>query len=111
MVVRISIYVVAALLIAAHFLRDGNWLGVAICLAAPLLFIVRQRWSLLLLEGLAYVAAIVWLWTAWQISVERSSFGQPWLRASLILGVVAAISALAGGLLRSKAVQSRYRDR
>jgi hypothetical protein len=111
MVVRISIYVVAALLIAAHFLRDGNWLGVAICLAAPLLFIARRRWSLQLLEGLAYVAAIVWLWTAWELAMERSALGQPWLRASLILGVVAAVSALAGGLLRSKAMQLRYRDR
>jgi hypothetical protein len=111
MVIRISVYVIAALLIAAHFLREGNWLGVAICVAAPLLSLVRRRWSLLLLEGLAYVAAIIWLWTAWEIAVERSSFGQPWLRASLILGAVAAVSALAGGLLRSKAMQSRYRDR
>lgn len=107
MVVRISVYVLAALLIAAHFLRFGNLLGVAICLAAPLLFLARRRWSLLLLEGLAYVAAIIWLWTAWQIAMERSPFGQPWLRAALILGAVAAVSALAGGLLRSKAMQLR----
>src|SRR3974390_258905 len=99
MVVRISVYVFAALLIAAHFLRDGNLLGVAICLAAPLLFLARRRWSLLSLEGLAYVAAIIWIWTAWQIAMERLAFGQPWLRASLILGVVAAVSALAGGVL------------
>jgi hypothetical protein len=108
---RISLYVVAALLIAAHFLRVGNWIGVALCLAAPLLFLVRQRWSLLLLQGLAFAAAAVWLWAAWQIAEMRLAFGQPWLRAVLILAAVAAITVLAGGLLRSGSMQMRYRDR
>ena len=57
MFARISLYVVAALLIAAHFLRVGNFIGVAFCVATPLLFFVRQRWSLLLLQALAYAAA------------------------------------------------------
>ena len=71
MLARISLYVVAALLVAAHFLRVANFIGVALCLATPFLFFVRQRWSLLLFQGLAYVAAAVWLVTAWQIAVER----------------------------------------
>lgn len=111
MIGRILFYVIAALLIAAHFLRVGNWLGVALCLATPLLFFVRQRWSLLLLEGLAYVGAMIWLWTGWQIAAERSSYGEPWMRALLILAAVAAVSALAGALLRSKAMRPRYLDR
>ena len=111
MIPRISLYVAAALVIAAHFLRVGNMIGVALCLATPLLFLVRQRWSLLLLQGLAYVAAAIWLVTAWQIAAMRASFGQPWLRAALILVVVAAISALAGGLLRGRSLQMRYRGR
>lgn len=111
MIVRISLYVAAAMLIAAHFLRVGNMIGVALCLAMPLLFLVRQRWSLLLLQGLAYVAAAIWLVTAWQVAAERLSFGQPWLRAAFILVIVAAISALAGMLLRSATVQMRYGDR
>jgi hypothetical protein len=111
MISRISLYIAAALLIAAHFLRVGNMIGVALCLATPLLFLVRRRWSLLLLQGLAYVAAVIWLATAWQIAATRLSFGAPWLRASAILIVVAAVSALAGGLLRSNIMQLRYRDR
>jgi hypothetical protein len=111
MIPRISLYVAAALLIAAHFLRVGNMIGVALCLAAPLLFLVRQLWSLLLLQGLAYVAAAIWLVTAWQVAAMRLSFGQPWLRAALILVVVAAISGLAGGLLRGRSLQMRYRGR
>jgi hypothetical protein len=111
MFARISLYIIAALLIAAHFLRVGNFIGVAFCVATPFLFLVRQRWSLLLLQALAYAAALVWLVTAWQIAAERLAFGQPWLRAALILVVVAAVSALAGGLLRSRTLQARYGGR
>lgn len=111
MVARILLYVVTALLIGAHFVRLGNMIGVALSVVTPLLFLVRQRWNLLLLQGLAFVAAAIWLWTAWQIAAMRVSFGQPWLRAVLILVVVAAISALAGALLHSSSVQPHYGDR
>ena len=111
MIARITLYVIVTLLIAAHFLRMGNIIAVALCLAAPLLFLVRQRWSLLLLQWLTYVAAVVWLATAWQIVAPRWSSGEPWLRAAAILVAVAAINVLAGGLLRSRTMQARYRDR
>src|SRR5208283_2484322 len=102
MIVRISLYVAATMLIAAHFLRVGNMIGVALCLAMPLLFLVRQRWSLLLLQGLAYVAAAIWLATAWQVVAIRWSLGRPWHLAAVILVSVAAVSVLAGGLLHSR---------
>lgn len=111
MIARITLYIIVTLLIAAHFLRVGNVIAVALCLATPLLFLVRQRWSLLLLQWLAYVAAVVWLATAWQVVATRWSFGEPWLRAAAILIAVAAINVLAGGLLRSRTLQARYRDR
>ena len=95
--------------VAAHFLRVGNMVAVALCLAAPLLFLVRRRWSLLILQWLAYVAAAIWLATAWQIVDIRLAFGEPWLRAALILIAVAGVSMLAGGLPRSYPLQLRYR--
>jgi hypothetical protein len=111
MIARIALYVIVTLLIAAHFLRVGNVIAVALCLAAPLLFLVRQGWSLLLLQWLAYVAAVVWLATAWQIVATRWSSGEPWLRAAAILVAVAAINVLAGSLLRSRTMRVHYRDR
>ena len=111
MIARITLYIIATLLIAAHFLRLGNVIAVALCLAPRLLFLVRQRWSLLLLQWLAYIATVVWLATAWPIVTPRWSSGEPWLRAAAILIAVAAISVLAGGLLRSRTMQARYRDR
>lgn len=75
MLARISLYIVNVSLIAGHFLRVGNFIGVAFCVATPFLFFVRQHWSLLLLQALAHVAAAVWLVTAWQIAAERFSLG------------------------------------
>jgi len=102
MTARIALYIIVSWLLAAHFLRMGNVIAVALCLAAPLLFLVRRRRSLLLLQGLAYVAAVVWLAKAWEIVATRWSSGEPWLRAAAILVAVAAINILAGGLLRSR---------
>jgi hypothetical protein len=111
MISRIVLYVVAALLIAAHFLRQGNLVGVALCLATPLLFAIRRRWSLYLLQALAYGAAVLWLVTAWQLVAMRQAFGQPWLLGVVILGGVAALSALAGGLLCTRIALEHYRGR
>ena len=111
MVARISLYVVAALLIAAHFLRVGILIGVALCLAAPLLFLVRRRWSLLLLQGLAFAAAAIWLWTAWQIAADARGLWPALAARGRILAAVAAISALAGILLRSSSCNRATGDR
>ncbi|MFI4983212.1 MAG: hypothetical protein ACHQIO_22905 [Nevskiales bacterium] len=104
------LYIIATWLIAAHFLRAGSPILTALCLATPLLFLVRRRLSLLLLQALAYAAAVIWLWTAWQLVEMRRAFGQPWLLGAVILGTVAAISVLAGLLLRGTALR-RYGGR
>ena len=109
MISRIALYIIISWLLAAHFLRMGHVTAVALCLAAPLLFLVRQRWSLLLLQWLAYAAAAVWLATAWEIAAARGSLGEPWLRATAILVAVAAINFLAAGLLRSRILTSGER--
>jgi hypothetical protein len=111
MIASILLYIAASWLVAAHFLRAGSLIPTVLCLLTPTLFLVRRRWSLLLLQSLAYAAAVIWLGTAWQIVALRRLFGEPWLRAAAILVGVAAISVLAGLLLRQGAVQQRYRAR
>lgn len=111
MIARVTLYVIASWLLAAHFLRDGHVFLVAVCVVAPLLFLLRRRGGLLLLQVLAYAATVVWLATAWQIATTRREFGEPWLRAAFILVAVAAISLLAGLLLRGRIIQQRYRGR
>jgi len=111
MIARVMLYTITTWLIAAHFLRAGSLIPTALCLMTPLLFLVRRRWTLLLLQWLAYAAAVIWLGTAWQIVAVRRSFGQPWLLAAVILVTVATISVLAGIGLRTNILQERYRGR
>jgi len=105
---RISLYVTAALLLGAHFLRSGEIAVVALCLATPLLFLYRRRWSLILLQFLAYGAAGSWLITAVLLVRDRQRSGQPWTLAALILVAVALLSLAAGLLLHSSRVKERY---
>jgi len=105
---RISLYIVAALLLGAHFLRAGDLALVALCLAAPLLFAWKSRWSLIALQVLAYAATLTWIEVAIQLVQMRQQLGQPWTLAVIILGAVALLSLLAGGLLNSRAIRARY---
>jgi hypothetical protein len=110
MKLRISLIVVAALLLGAHFLRAGDLVLVALCLAAPLLFFHRKRWSLIALQVLAYCAAGTWVAAAIQLAHMRQQLGQPWTMAAIILGSVALFTVLAGLLLNSRAIRERYLD-
>lgn len=109
MKLRISLYVIAALLLGAHFLREANFAMVALCLATPLLFLWRKRWSLMLLQFLAYCAAGTWIAVAIELVRLRQQWGQPWAVAAIILGAVTLFTLLAGLLLNSRAIEERYR--
>ena len=105
---RRSLFVLAAALMAAHFFRAANWLLVALCLAAPLLFFYKKRWSLLLLQLGAYCASATWLATTLSLVQMRQQSGQPWTAAVLILGAVMLLTLLAGLLLNSRCLRDAY---
>ena len=105
---RVILFVVAALLLAAHFLRQGSMVLAVVCLLTPLLFFVKKRWSLVLLQVAAYAATTIWIATAIAVVEERLAFGRSYTAAVLILGAVAAVTLLAGLLLNSRAVKERY---
>ena len=108
MILRTVLFVVAALLFGAHFYRVGNFSLMALCVAAPLLFLYRKRWSLILLQLMAYGAAAVWVDTAIRLIEFRQRIGRPWTAAAIILGAVAAFTLVAGLLLNSRSMARRY---
>jgi len=108
MLIRIVLYALTALLIGAHFYRAGNMVMVMICVAAPFAFLYRRWLSLVLLQALAYGAAVTWLYTAWQLVQMRQALGQKWALAAAILGAVALYSLLSGLLLNSRVMRARY---
>ncbi len=105
---RIALFVIAAMLMAAHFFRSGSFLLVALSLATPLLFLYKKRWSLLLLQLAAYCASASWLGAALTLIEYRQQTGRPWTAAALILGAVTAFTLLAGLLLNSRNMRQRY---
>lgn len=108
MIVRIVLYTVAALVLAAHFYREGNLPMVAVCAAVPFLFLHRRRRSLLALQALAYAGALVWIYTALDIVYVRTQLGRPWTAAVVILGSVAVFTAVTGVLLNGRRIRDRY---
>ena len=106
---RATLLTLAALLLAAHFLREGLLLLVFLCLLAPWLLLVKRRWSLVVLQVLAYAGAAVWGGTIFSLVRERLALGRGWVGVVIILGAVALITAAAGLLLNSATVKERYR--
>ena len=108
MKLRIGLYAAAAILMGAHFLRGGHFLAVTLCLAAPLLFLWKDRASLIALQLLAYGSATTWIVVAIRLVQVRWHYGERWVLAAIILGSVALYTLLAGLLLNARAIREHY---
>jgi len=91
----------SSLLIAAHFLRTGATGLVILCRAAPALLLAHQAWSKTVVRVFLALATLEWLRTLAGNVAERQSAGEPWLRMALIIGAVAAFTAMSAWLLRA----------
>lgn len=101
--------ILAAVLLAAHFLRSYSLLLVILCLLAPFLLLIRKRWSLLTLQLLTIPAALIWLVTLSEIIQQRIFEQRSWTASAIILGVVTLFTLFAGWLLNSPQVKDRFR--
>lgn len=100
--------ILAAVLLAAHFLRSYSLLPMALSLLAPFLLLIKKRWSLVTLQLLTIPAAAIWMFTLSSIIQQRLFEGRSWTASAIILGVVTAFTLLAGWLLNSPKVKERY---
>ena len=100
--------ILAAILLAAHFLRSFSMIPMALCLLAPFLLLIRKRWSLLTLQFATIPAALIWLITLYGIIQQRIFEQRSWTASAIILGVVAAFTLFAGWLLSSQTVKEHY---
>lgn len=92
--------VLSALLLAAHFSRAGNLALVALSLGLPLLLLVRERWSARAVQAGLVLGALEWVRTLAFFAGVRMEAGRPWGRLAVILGVVAALTALSALAVR-----------
>ncbi len=109
-ILRLIPSVIAFLLIAAHFFRSGNLELAVLSGTVPLLLLIRRRWILIVVQIAAYAAAAVWMNAILGLVRERMIMHRPYEKAVIILTAVALFTILAGWLLNSPSLRSRYRS-
>ena len=105
---RLLPVVVSLLLIGAHFMRSGHVALAAISALMPVLLFLRARWIPPLFSALLALAACEWLRTLYFLAAMRIAWDQPWGRMALILGGVAAFTALSMLVFRTRKLKARY---
>ena len=96
------------ILLAAHFSRGGNDILAGLTLLVPFLFLIKQKWVIISLEIFAYLAAVIWLYGAYEYIQIRIASGDDWVRLLAIMGGVALYTAWTGFFLRSQKIKAVY---
>lgn len=93
--------VLSSLVLAAHVWRGGQ-LGLAVVVAMlPALLVVRRSWAVRTVQVVLAVGAAEWLRTLWALVERRQLLGLPYTRLAIILGAIAAVTALSAWWLAS----------
>jgi len=108
---RTTLVALALLLLGAHLSRAGAPLAVAIgfALATLALLFVGREWAAWTVRIVLALGALEWLRALAVYASQRAAEGRPWLRLAMILGTVAAVTALAAWLHRPRAVRTAAR--
>jgi hypothetical protein len=94
-VLRSTPAALAVLVLGAHFYRNAAVVPALVCVAAVALVFVRRPGAVLAVRlGLA-AGSVLWIVTAWRIARVRIQAGMPYVRMLVILGAVAAFTAIA----------------
>ena len=102
--------VLSLLVLAAHFLRGGS-LGIAVLVLGLLgLLFIRQTWVVRLMQVVLVLGALEWTRTLVVLAMRRSEQGQPFLRMTLILGGVVAVTLISALLFETKRMRGVYRS-
>ena len=106
---RLLPVILSMLLLAAHFYRAGLLPLTVLCLALPLLLLLRRAWVPLLFQAVLVLGALEWLRALYGFAAMRIAFGEPWARLAVILGAVALFTGLSGLVFRSRKLRVRYK--
>lgn len=99
----------ALLLLAAHFLHAG-WVPLAVvAVVLVALLAVPHPWVARGLQVVLVLGTLEWIRTAVVLASVREAHGAPWLRLALILGSVAALTAVAALVFQRWRVRAYYR--
>lgn len=100
--------VLSVVILGAHFLREGNSIGVIGPVILVALLLVRQPWVARLMQAVLVMGTLEWLITIHHLVTARAAHGQPYARLVVILGVVAAVTFGAALLFQSSTMKQIY---
>ncbi len=104
----LSLPALAAIMLAAHFVRSGELIGVAAAIAALVLLAVPRPWAARVVQLGLVAGAAEWLRTLSGFVAARVALGQPTLRLTFILLAVALFTVLAAAVFQQSALKRRY---
>ncbi len=107
-VLKLSPVILSALLLAAHFFRIGNDAIVILCICLPFLLIVKNKWTVRILQLFLLGGSIEWFRTLYMSVELRMQLNESWLRLAIILGLVAVFTALSALVFRFKTIRKMY---
>lgn len=99
----------ATMVLAAHFLRDGNLAVVVVLIALIPLLGLQRRWVPRVFQAVLGLGALEWLRTLLELRDLRQALGQPHARMVAILGSVAVVTALTAAAFELPGVRGWYR--
>lgn len=108
--VRLTPVCLSALLLAAHFLRAGLLLLVALSLVFPLLLLIRNIWAVRAVQLILAGGSLEWVRTLLALVDERQAAGRPWSTAAIILGAVAVLTAASALVFFAGPLKEWYRS-
>lgn len=100
--------VLSLVALGAHFLRFGHWIGGIASVALVALLAVRRPWVPRLMQVVLVLGAVEWLRTLHGLAQVRSAMGQPYVRMTVILGAVAAMTFLSALLFQWRPLKKIY---
>jgi len=101
--------VLSLVILGAHFMRYGNLAGVFVFLGLIALLFVRRAWVARLMQVVLVLGALEWARTLYELAQVRAALGQPFIRMTLILGVVVAVSFCSALLFQLPPLKRIYR--
>lgn len=100
--------VLSLVVLGAHFMRDGNAVGVVGAVVLIALLFVRRPWVARLMQVVLVLGALEWAHTIYELVQVRAAQGQPFARMVVILGVVAAVTLCSALLFQLPSMKRMY---
>ena len=100
--------VLSLILFGAHFLRDGNWIGVFGSLLVVALLFVHRPWAARVIQVVLLLGALEWAHTLYELVQIRAAHGQPFIRMAVIIGVVQTVTLLSALLFQTPVLKRIY---